>query len=90
MIHDLNYVLTKQHGDYVLEMNMGIKQDPTPSVPLKPHQIGISPPKETILASIPWSNAYVDENMTIDLIVNAMPLAKVVLHILQQGLNEGT
>jgi hypothetical protein len=37
-----------------------------------------------------WSNAYVDENVTIDLIVNAMMLVKAMLHILQQGLEKGT
>ncbi len=45
MIHDLGYVLVK-HGDYVSKMNMGIKQDPTPSMPSKPskpNQVGVSP-----------------------------------------------
>jgi hypothetical protein len=65
-------------------MNMGIKQDPMPSVPSEPHQLGVSPPKEIIQRNIPWSNAYVDENTTIDPIMNAMMLVKVVLHILQQ------
>jgi hypothetical protein len=37
-----------------------------------------------------WSNAYVDENVTIDLIVNAMMLVKTMLRILQQGLEKGT
>jgi len=37
-----------------------------------------------------WSNASVDENVAIDLIVNVMMLAKAVLHILQQGPEEGT
>jgi hypothetical protein len=36
-IHDLGYVSTKQHGDYVLKMNMGIKQDCMPLMPLEPH-----------------------------------------------------
>jgi hypothetical protein len=75
-------------------MNMGIKQDYMPSVPLEPHQVGILLPnskgKETIHGSIPWSNAHVDENTTIDLIVNVMTLAKTVFHILQQGCSEGT
>jgi hypothetical protein len=43
-----------------------------------------------IHGNILWSNAYVNENATIDLIVNAMMLAKVVLHILQQELKKGT
>ncbi len=46
-IHDLGYVLA-EHGDYVSEMNMGIEQDPTPLMPSKPHQVGISLPEETI------------------------------------------
>jgi hypothetical protein len=46
-------------------------------------------PKETIHGSISWSNASIDENMTIDLIVNAMMPIEVVLHILQQGPSEG-
>jgi hypothetical protein len=58
-----------------------------PLVPLEHHQVGISPPKETIHVCIPWSNSYVDGNTTIDLIMN---VAKIVLHILQQGCNEGT
>jgi hypothetical protein len=62
-------------------MNLGIKQDYMPSMPSKPHQVGISPPKEIIHGSIPWSNAYVDENMTIDSIVNAMMVAKAMLYI---------
>ncbi len=33
VIHELGYVSVEQHGDYVLKMNMGIKQDCTPSVP---------------------------------------------------------
>ncbi len=69
---------------------MGIKQDYTPLVPSEPHQVGISPPKETIHGNIPWSNTYIDENMTIDPIVNAMMLAETVLHIFQQGCGEGT
>jgi hypothetical protein len=48
-------------------------------------QVGISFPKEKIHGSIPWSNAYVDEDATIDPIVNAMMSAKVVFRILQQG-----
>jgi hypothetical protein len=71
-------------------MNMGIKQDYIPLVPSEPHQVGISPPKETRHGSIPWSNTFIDENMTIDLIMNAMMLAKTVLHIFQQGCGEGT
>ncbi len=89
-IHDLGYVLTKQHGDYVLEMNMGIKQDHMPLVPSKPHQVNVLPPKEIIYGSIPWSNTSVDENMTINLIVNAMMLIQIVCHILQQAPSEGT
>jgi hypothetical protein len=71
-------------------MNMGIKQDPSPLVPSKPHQFGISLPKETIHGNILWLNASIDANTTIDPIVNAMTLVKVVLHILQQGPNEST
>ncbi len=37
-----------------------------------------------------WSSAYVDENTTIDMIVNAMTLIEIVLDILQQGCSEGT
>ncbi len=69
---------------------MRIKQDPMPLVPSGPHQVGVSPPKKIIQKNIPWSNAYVDENTTIDLIVNAMMSIKVVLHILQQKPSEGT
>ncbi len=69
---------------------MGVKKNYMPSVPSEPHQVGISPPRDTIHGSISWSNAYVDENMTIDLIVNAMSSTKAVLHILQQGRNEST
>jgi hypothetical protein len=58
-------------------------------VPSEPHQVGISPPKETIHGNIPWSNTYIDENMTIDPIVNAMTPIEVVLHILQHGPSEG-
>jgi hypothetical protein len=47
-------------------------------------------PKDTIHGNIPWSNTYVDENGTIDPIVNAMMLAQTMFHILQQGLGEGT
>jgi hypothetical protein len=71
-------------------MNMGIKKNCMPSVPSEPHQVGVSPPKEMIQGSISWSNAYVDENMTIDPIVNVMSSTKVVFHILQQGHNEST
>ncbi len=69
---------------------MGIKQDCMPSVPSKPHQVDVSPPKETIHGNIPWSNAYVDGNTTIDSIVNVMMLVEIVLHILQQGRSEST
>jgi hypothetical protein len=82
MIHDLNHVLTKQHGNYVLEMNMGIKQDHMPLVPSKPRQINVLAIKKIIHGSISWSNAYVDENMTINLIVNAILPIKIVFHIL--------
>jgi hypothetical protein len=68
-------------------MNVGIKQDPMPS---EPHQVGVSPPKEMIHGNIPWSNASIDENMTIHSIVNAMMSVKAMFHILQQGPNEGT
>jgi hypothetical protein len=37
-----------------------------------------------------WSSAYVDENMTIDLIVNAMMSIEAMFDILQQGCNEGS
>ncbi len=69
---------------------MGIKQDPSSLVPSEPHQFGVFLPKETIHGNILWSNASIDENTTIDLIVNAMTLVKTMLHILQQGPNEGT
>ncbi|CAK9855249.1 unnamed protein product, partial [Sphagnum jensenii] len=69
-------------------MNMGIKQDYTPSMSSKPHLISVSPPKETIHGSISWSSAYVDENTTIDLIVNAMTSIEAMLDILQQGHSE--
>ncbi len=82
MIHDLGHVLTKQHGDYVSKMNMGIKQDHMPLVPPKPHQVSVLPIKDIIHGNIPWSNTYVDENMTINLIVNAILPIKVVFHIL--------
>jgi len=72
MIHDIGYVLAKQHGDYVSKMNMGIKQYYTPLMPSEPYQVGISPLKETVHGNITWSNTYVDENTTGDLIVNAM------------------
>jgi hypothetical protein len=83
VIHDLGYVLAKHYSDYVLEINMGIKQDRTPLVPLELDQVGISPPKEKIHGSILWSNASINENMTIDLIMNAMTSIEVVLHIFQ-------
>lgn len=53
-IHDLRYVLTKQHGNYVSEMNKGIKQDHMPLVPSKPHQVTVLLPKEIIHGSILW------------------------------------
>ncbi len=59
-------------------------------MPSKPHQVGVSPPKETIHGNILWSNASIDENTTIDSIVNAMTPTEVVLYILQQGCSEGT
>jgi len=71
-------------------MNMGIKQDHMPLVPSKPHQVSILPLKKIIHGSIPWSNTSIDENMTINLIMNAMMIIQVVFHILQQGPNEGT
>jgi len=37
-----------------------------------------------------WSNASIDENMTIDSIVNEMTSIEAMLHILQQGCSEGT
>jgi hypothetical protein len=37
-----------------------------------------------------WLNASVDENTTIDPIVNAMTSIKAMLHILQQRCSEGT
>jgi hypothetical protein len=89
MIHDLGYVSTKQHGNYVSKMNMGIKQDCTPLVPSEPYYVGVSFPKETIHGNISWLNAYVNKNTTINPIMNAMSSAKAVLHILQQGCNEG-
>ncbi len=85
-IHGLSYVSRKHHGDYVLEIKMGIKQDRTPSKPLKPlepNHVGISPPKETIHGSISWSNAFVDKNVTIDSKMNAMMSIEIVFHILQ-------
>jgi hypothetical protein len=84
MIQDLGYVSAKHHGDYVLKINMGIKQDHMPSVPSKLDLVGVSPPKDSIHGSIIWSNTSIDENTTIDLIVNAMTLTEVVLNILQQ------
>jgi hypothetical protein len=56
-----------------------------PLKPSKPDQVNVSFTKEIIHGNIPWSNAYVDEDVTIDPIVNAMMLAKVVFHIFQQG-----
>jgi hypothetical protein len=85
IIHYLSYVSVEQDGDYVSKMNMGIKQDRTPSVPSEPHQVGILPPKEAIHGNILWSNTSIGENLTIDPIVNAMTSTKVMLHILQQG-----
>jgi len=67
---------------------MGIKQDCTPLVPSETHHVGVLPPKEIIHGNIPWLNASIDENTTIDLIVNVMTPAEVVLHIFQQGCNE--
>jgi hypothetical protein len=58
-------------------MNMGIKQNYMPSMPSEPHQVGISPLKETIHGSILWSKAFVDENMTIDPIMNVMTLTEL-------------
>jgi len=54
-----------------------------PSVPSEPHQVGISPPKETIHGSITWSNTYVDEIITIDPIINVMSSTEAMLHIFQ-------
>jgi hypothetical protein len=88
-IHDLGSVSTKHHGDYVSEINMGIKQDYTSIMPSKLNQVGTFLPKDTIHGNISWSNTYVDDNTTIDPIMDAMTLTKVVLHILQQGPNEG-
>ncbi len=61
-----------------------------PSMPSEPHQVGISPPKETIHGSITWSNAYVDETTTMDPIINVMSSTEAMLHIFQWGWNEGT
>jgi hypothetical protein len=61
-----------------------------PSMPSEPHQVGVSPPKETIHGNIPWSNVSIDENTTIDPIVNVMTLAKTMFQIFQQGHSEGT
>ncbi len=66
---------------------MGIKQDCTPS---KPNQIGISPLKDIIHGNILWSNTSIDENATINLVVNAMTSTEAMFHIFQQGLGEGT
>jgi hypothetical protein len=68
---------------------MGIKQDYTSSMPSKLNQVGTFLPRDTIHGNISWSNTYVDDNMTIDLIMNAMTSTEVVLHILQQGPSEG-
>jgi hypothetical protein len=89
VIHDLGYVSIEHYSDNVLKINMRIKQDRTPSVPLELDQIGVSPRKEKIHGSILWSNASIDENMTIDLIVNAITPIEVVLHILQHRPSEG-
>jgi hypothetical protein len=79
-----------KHGDHVSKMNMGIKRNYTPSMSLELHLVGVSPPKEIIHGSISWSSAYVDENTTIDLIVNVMTSIAAMLDILQQGCSEGT
>jgi hypothetical protein len=89
VIHDLGYVSTKHYSDYVSKINMGNKQDRTPSVPLELDQIGVLLRKEKIHGSILWSKTFIDENMTIDPIVNAMTPIEVVLHILQHGPSEG-
>jgi hypothetical protein len=47
-------------------------------------------PKETPNGSIPWSNTSIGENETIDPIVNAMMLAKTVVHILKQGIKKAS
>lgn len=60
-----------------------------PSEPLEFYQVSVLPPKETIHGKILWSKAFVDKNAPIDL-VNAMMLAEVVFHILQQGPTKGT
>ncbi len=52
--------------------------------------VNILSPKKTIHGNIPWSNAFIDENVTIDPIMNAMTLTEVVFHILQQGPIKGT
>jgi hypothetical protein len=44
-IQDLGYVSANHHGDYVLKINMGIKQNYMPSVPSKPNMVGVLPPK---------------------------------------------
>jgi hypothetical protein len=49
MIHDLDYVMGEQHGDYVLES----KQDRMPSRPSKPNQVGVLAPNEIIDGNIP-------------------------------------
>jgi hypothetical protein len=90
VIHDFSYVLVEHHGNYVLNINMGIKQDRTPLEPSKLDEVGVLPPNETIHGNIPCSNTFVDENVTTDPIVNAIKSAKVVLHILQQGPRKGT
>jgi hypothetical protein len=87
--HCLGYVSRENHGDYVSKINMRIKQDCTPSKPSELDQVSIFPLKKTIYGSIPWLNAFIDENKNIDLIMNAMMLTKVVFHILQQGSKKG-
>jgi hypothetical protein len=83
----IQQVSTIHDFGYVLKINMGIKQDRTPS---KPNQIGISPPKDTIHGNISWLNTSIDENVTIDLIMNVMTSTETIIHIFQQGPGEGT
>ncbi len=59
-------------------------------MPSEPHQVGVLPLKETIHGNIPWSNASIDENTTIDPTVNVMTLAKTMFQNFQQGHSEGT
>lgn len=82
----MGYVLIEQHGNYVSK----IKQDCMPSEPSEHNEIGVLFWKETIPRNTLWSNTFVDENATIDLIMNAVTPAKPTLHILQQGLSKGT